>query len=515
MQTIKYLFLFTALIFCSCGEDFLDKQPLDQVVSSNFYQTENDAIEALIAVYDALGYQSTPGVSWSPIITVSDALSDDAFAGGSDANDGQNWDELNTWNIPTTNDIVHSIWLKNYTGIYRANLFLEIIDGIEASDEFKARTIAEAKFLRAYYYFELVRFFENIPLVTRTLNDPADYSQPQASPQEVYNQIATDLVDAYNVLPDNIPANETGRVSKWAAGSLLARAYLFSNDLYGFDMQSASVTVDRALALSYMEELINSGNHALMADYNDIFRLASEFSEESVFEIPHGDNPAWWDWGYVRGGEGNLAAQMQGPRVTGSDNWNRGWSFAPVSFDLVDALENDPRLAATITTEAELDGNLVNGYQHTGYFSKKYSSDAEHWGSDGQFEHNRTCNWRVIRYSEILLMAAELGSPNAQGYLDQVRARVGLPSIPFNEENLFEERRKEFALEGIRYYDLIRRGVNVASDAITETGIRGPNYEGDQIIFDVQFNDASRGFMPIPQREFDLSAGVFTQNDGY
>ena len=515
MKSIKYIIVITALCLTSCSEDFIDKKPLDQVVSSNFYQTENDAIEALISVYDAIGYQSTPGISWAPLVTVSDALSDDAFAGGSDANDGQGLDELNTFNIPTTNTIVHSTWLKNYTGIYRANLFLEIIDGIDASDEFKSRTIAEAKFLRAYFYVDLVRFFENIPLITQTLANPSDYSQPQASPQDVYNQIATDLVDAYNVLPDFIPSNETGRVSKWAAAALLARAYLFSNGIYGTDMQAGSVAVNRTTVLGYLEELIASGNHALLEDYADIFRLDSEFSVESVLEIPHGDNPAWFDWGYVRGGEGNLAAQMQGPRVTGSDNWDRGWSFAPVSEDLVVAFGDDPRLSSSVLMESEIDGSLVTGYQHTGYFSKKYSSDAEHWGSDGQFEHNRTCNFRVIRYSDVLLMAAELGSANGQAYFDQIRDRVGLPSIPLNTENLFEERRKEFALEGIRYFDVIRRGVDIASREFNESGIRGANYQGDQVIFDVQFDPATRGFLPIPQREIDLSAGVFSQNTGY
>ena len=510
---VKLIFAFTILLFCSCSEDFLDKQPLDQVVSSNFYQTESDAMEALVSVYDVLGYQSTPGVSWAPFITVSDILSDDAYAGGSDANDGFDQQQLNTFTTPTTNVIMHSVWLKNYTGIYRANLLLGIIDGIDASDAFKTRVIAEAKFLRAYFYVELVRFFENIPLITEVLSDPADYSQPQAAPQEVYDQIALDLLDAFNVLPEQV---ETGRVDKWAAAALLARAYLFSNDIYGTDMQAGSVTVDRSRVVSMLDDLIASGNYALLDNYDDIFRLANEFSVESVFEISHGDNPAWWDWGYVRGGEGNLAAQMQGPRVTGSDNWNRGWSFAPVSHDLFSAFsDGDSRRASSITMEAELDGNLVKGFQHTGYFSKKYSSDAEHWGSDGQFEHNRKTNFRVIRYSDVLLMAAELGSPNAQSYFDEVRARVGLPSKPVSVDNIIEERRLEFALEGIRYFDVIRKGADFAFGELTETGVRGPNYEGDQIIFDVQFNPTTKGFLPIPQREVDLSAGVFIQNAGY
>src|SRR6056297_2684883 len=176
------------LFFTACNEDFLDLQPLDQEVSSNFYQTEDQAYQALIAIYDALTYQSSPGISWSPAPMVSDVLSDDAFAGGSDSNDGFNWDQLSNFDIPSTNPIVHSMWIKNYIGIYRANLFLEIIEDIDASDEFKTRTIAEAKFMRAWFYFELVSYFENIPLLTQTIKSTSEYKQEQNDPKEVYDQ---------------------------------------------------------------------------------------------------------------------------------------------------------------------------------------------------------------------------------------------------------------------------------------------------------------------------------------
>lgn len=509
-----YIFVFI-LIAVGCSDDFLDRQPLDQVVSSNFYSTETDAMQALVAVYDVLGYQSTPGVSWAPFVTISDILSDDSYAGGADANDGKDEDEMNTFNIPTTNQIVHAIWLKNYTGIYRANLLLEQIDNIDASDEFKTRVIAECKFLRAYFYFEQVRFFENIPLLTVTIKGPSEYSQTQNSPQEIYSQITQDLLDAIDNLPETIPSNENGRISKWAAQGLLARAYLFNKGVYGGDLQAGSTTVDQSVVLGYLEDLIGNSGHDLLPEYDSIFRLGSEFSVESVFEVSHGDSPAWWDWNYVRGGEGNLAAQMQGPRVTGSDNWDRGWSFATVSQKLVDDMAGDPRMPSTILADNDLDGTLIKGYQHTGYFSKKYTSDAEHWGEDGQFEHNRTCNYRVIRFSDILLMAAELGSPNAQSHLDKVRARVRLPSIPASMENIFTERRNELALEGHRYFDILRRGMAYANSELNQQGIRGDNYVGDQILFDITFNENTKGFLPIPQSEIDLSAGVFVQNQGY
>ena len=178
-------------------------------------------------------------------------------------------------------------------------------------------------------------------------------------------------------------------------------------------------------------------------------------------------------------------------------------------------MQGDPRLEKTVLFEEELDGNLTKGYQHTGYYSKKYSSDAEHWGGGGQFELNRTCNFRVIRFSDVLLMAAELGSPNAQQYLDRVRARVGLGSIPATFENIYKERRLELSLEGLRYFDVIRRGMDYASQELTSIGLRGPNYIGEQVIFDVTFNSAPRGFLPIPQREIDISGGVLKQNTGY
>ena len=186
-----------------------------------------------------------------------------------------------------------------------------------------------------------------------------------------------------------------------------------------------------------------------------------------------------------------------------------------MSHKLVTFMKDDPRLAATVLFEEELDGSLSKGYQHTGYFSKKYSSDAEHWGGGGQFELNRTCNFRVIRFSDVLLMAAELGSGNAQAYLDRVRARVGLPSVPATPENIFKERRLELSLEGIRYFDVIRKGMAYASQELTVVGVRGPRYEGDQQIFDHTFNPSTRGFLPIPQTEIDLSGGLFVQNPGY
>lgn len=512
----KILFIaafLSAFILTSC-EDFLDLKPLDQEVSTNFYQTEDDAKQALVAVYDVLTYQSMPGISWAPYLTVSDILSDDCYAGGGDANDGLDENELNLHNVPSTNLLAQSIWAKNYTGIYRANLYLEKIQEMQTTDEFRIRTIAEVKFLRAYFYFEQVRFFENIPLLTATISGPSEYEQTQSTPTQVYNQIALDLDQAIADLPQTLDPSEAGRITKWAAQALLARVYLFYNGVYGQDLDAGGKAITKAVVTEYLDDLIANSGHDLFPDYQTNFKIAGEFGVESVFEISYGDTPPWWDWNYVVGGLGNLAAQMQGPRVGGSTNWDRGWSFAPVNQKLADDLQGDPRYDYTILEQAELDGKLTKGYQHTGLFSQKYSSDAEHWGSDGQFELNRTANYRVIRFSDVLLMAAELGSPNAQNYLDRVRDRVGLASIPATPENIMAERRLELSLEGHRYFDLLRQGLTVAAKELTHAEY-GANYEGDAQLFEVTFNSATKGFLPIPQKEIDLSNGVLKQNTGY
>lgn len=499
----------------SCTEDFIDRLPLDEQMSSNFYKTEEDGYKALVAVYDVLGYEATPGISWAPFLTVSDMLSDDSYAGGQDSNDGMEEDELNMYNISTTNPIVHAIWVKNYVGIYRANLLLEKIEGIDASADFKKRVTAECKFLRAYFYFEQVSFFENIPLLTKTIKSESDYDQPQASVDNVYTQIFTDLLDASTNLPAVIPADEGGRISQWAAKSLLGRVYLFYNGVYGKELSVGSTNINKAYVLTALEDVVDNSGHDLFPDYTTNFKIAGEFGIESVFEIAHGDIPVWWDWNYARGGEGNLAAQMQGPRVSLSKKWDRGWSFATVSQKLVNDMAGDPRQDMTILFEEELDGKLDKGYQHTGYFSQKYSSDAEHWGSGGQFELNRTANFRVIRFSDVLLMAAELGSGRKQDFLNRVRGRVKADTIPATDENIYKERRLELSLEGVRYFDVLRKGLDYAEKEFTVKDLRGPKYLGDQQLFNHTFNKKTKGFLPIPRAEVDLSNGNFKQNEGY
>lgn len=521
LKIIQSVLVLTVLMIVSGCENFLAEEPLDQRVEENFYQTEQDAQEALVAIYDVLQWNTVNGYHVPEML--SDIASDDAYAGGSSRNDAPNIIEVDKHNIRTTNGEVHGLWRKYYTGIYRANKYLQQIENINADSIFINRTVAEAKFLRAYYYFDLVRFFENAPLITSPLDNPDEYSQPQAAPIDIYNQIGKDLMEAIPDLPESVATNQQGRVTKWAGQALLGRVYLFYSGVYGDDLPAGEQTVDRTLALQMVQSVIDNSGHDLLDNYEDLFKPESEFSIESVFEITYSDSRPWWDWGYIQGGEGYIAAQMQGPRVEQptEEDYQRGWSFSPVTQELINAFDPaDPRLDATVLFEDELNAGLSIGYQHTGNFTQKYTTHKAYTPSEGQLELNWGNNYRAIRYADVLLMAAELNVKDsnpeaARPYLDAVRNRVGMPLVEPTLENIYNERRIELALEGQRYWDLLRRGQDVAAQNISVSAETKANYVGDAQDFEVQFKLDNRGFFPIPQSEIDISNGKLIQNDGY
>ncbi|WP_197088555.1 RagB/SusD family nutrient uptake outer membrane protein [Rufibacter radiotolerans] len=516
------LFLSALLLGASAGcEDFLDRSPLDTRTEDNFYRTQADATEALIGVYDVLQWNTVIGFHPTPLVL--DILSDDAYSAGQ-ASSEPNLLQMDRHQILTTNGEVQGLWKKHYIGISRANTLLQRIQGINAPEDFKKRTIAEAKFLRAHFYLDLVRFFENVPLILAP-QAPSEYNQPQATPKAVYDQIALDLTEAMADLPASNLRQSTGRATKWAAKALLAKTYLFYKGVYNQDLQAGSTAVTAQVALQHLNDIITTSGHDLLPNYADNFTRANEFSVEAVWEISYSDENPWYDWGYIQGGEGNMQPQQQGPRIKNpaTENYLAGWSTATPTQELYDAFEaNDPRRDATILAETELAGGKANlniGYQHTGYFSQKYTTSKEYAPAAGQLELNWGNNYRAIRFSDVLLMAAELRlstGGDAQTLLNRVRSRVGLPEKPATLANIFQERRVELALEGHRYWDLLRRGTAVANAAITVNRTTLPaNYEGAVSDFKIQFNSARKGFLPIPQSELDLSAGTLKPNAGY
>ncbi|WP_345950204.1 RagB/SusD family nutrient uptake outer membrane protein [Mucilaginibacter sp. PAMB04274] len=499
------------LTFTQTGcKKFLDLNPLDNRVEQNFYKTEKDAAEALNSVYDALQWHTNAGGGgFSPDPMMADIASDDAYAGGASRSDSPEMIQIDQQKILTSNSLIRVYWANHYTGIYRANLLLQKLPGITMSDASKAKMAAECKFLRAYFYFDLAKWFGNIPLILSPQN-PAEYCTEQAAPSATFNQIAKDLVEAIPVLDKSDLRTSKAHATRWSAQGLLGRVYLFYKGVYNGELQAGSVAVNGSYVLTQLQDLINNSGHDLLGNYADNFTKANEFSKESVWEISYSNDNPWFDWNYIQGGEGNMQPQMEGPRVSGDPVYTTGWSFAPVTQQLYNAYEaNDPRRDATIlNTATDLTGTLTTGYQHTGFFSKKYTTTADYRPTSGQTELNWGNNYRSIRFSDVLLMAAELdvvtGGSQAQNYLTRVRARVGLGSKPATLANIYQERRAELALEGIRYWDLLRQGLAVANAAITIQGQRGPGYIGDQVDFNVTFNQSTRGLFPIPQSERDL-----------
>ena len=491
------LIIFSIIVFTSCSEDFLDVRPVGRVLEANYYQNEEQAFEALVSVYDVLQWTDQSGFTmFRPLL---DVASDDTHAGGSDASDQPAWVAWDEFSPTPDLGPQHGFWTKYYRGIYRANLFLEKIETIpDVTPQFKSRTTAEAKFLRAKFYFDLVRLFGRVPLITTVLSPDGYYTVNQADGSEIFPQIEQDLNDAIADLPETVGGNELGRLTRGAAQGLLGRVILFQDD----DSKMGT-------AANVLQDVINSGLYSLEPNFADIFKSSNEFGVESVFEIVYSDNSIadWWMFGSGRG-EGNVGVQFVGMRDYSGPTYNTGWGFCPVSLDLVTAMNGDPRFDHTIIDADNLSGaSYTPGYQNTGYFVRKYAPLQSNVAGDGAIPLNWANNVREIRYADVLLMAAEAlvrsggDEGTARGYVNEVRARVGLAAINSSGtqllDDIYNERRMELACEGQRFFDLVRTGQ--AASVLASKG----------------FTAGVNEVLPIPQSEIDLSNGALTQNSGY
>ncbi|MTI31778.1 RagB/SusD family nutrient uptake outer membrane protein [Xanthovirga aplysinae] len=469
----------------SCGEDFLQRDALDLRQSDTFYKNETEAMEALVATYSVLQWQYV--TNYGPLELILDIASGDTRKGGGSAGDQPHMEEFEPQNVVQPTNVALEVWWdKYYTGIQRANQYLERIDGVEADETFKTRTIGEVKFLRAYYYFDLVRLFGNIPLITKTLGlDEMD--QTQADPKDVYNQIATDLVESIPALPQAVSDSEMGRVTSYAAKALLAKAYMHANGVYGVNLTTANgEVIDNGRALQELRDIISSGAYALLDDYSNLFRMDYQNSSESLFSIQFSDLAEWGDWGYGVGTQGNFLVTMQGIRGHNSDERVEGWGFNLPTEELFNTFEpGDLRQQASIVVAADLEESYDESYQQTGYYTNKYTGRPENRLDDsrgGDFNLNFRLNTQTIRYSDVLLMESELSGDATN--LNKVRERAGLPAVGYSQAAIEHERRVELALEGQRYFDLIRWG-------------KGPR---------------SKDLFPIPQNEINLGGGTLVQN---
>lgn len=497
----KYIYAVIALAALggSCSEDFVSIDPKGSFLSTSYYKDEQQATAALVGVYDPLR-KNTGG--FENLVAMLNAGSDDFYAGGGGASDGQGIQNFSTHSL-TSLIIPGSFWNDHYQGIYRANVLLSKMSGVNMSDALKVRFTGESKALRALYYFNLVRMFKNIPLILEPLTTSTMLNVEQSAPEAVYAQIEKDLLEAIPALPTTVDAaTGSGRLTRGAAQALLGKVYLYD----GKNAEAAAILAQ----VNGTPGQPNQYGNKLLANFSDLWVVANKFNSESLLEVSHtsAGNSDWGFWGSGRD-EGNSLNVMAGPRgysrpanSTAAD-LPSGWSFSIPTQKLYDAMKNDPRFGATIfdlkALKAAGSADYIPGYQDTGYFLNKFlprKSDVRTGG--GAAELNYKQNSYVIRLADTYLLEAEaLGATGtrAQALLDAVRARVGLASVPVTLAAIKNERRMELAGEGHRFFDLVRWG-----DAAAALADRGFNAGTDEIF-------------PIPYVE--LTGTKLKQNPNY
>lgn len=434
--------------------------------------------------------------------------SDDADKGSTPSDGGASAQQMDNFPVLPNNGFLNELWIGNYGLINKCNNTLFQISSnpnIIASDEIKIQTSAEARFLRAYGYFNLVRFFGNVPLIDTLFQNPAAQNNVQQTPEaQMYNFIENELNFAASNLPLTWDSRFVGRATRGAALGLLAKVYITQGKWA--QAQNASSAV------------ISSGQYDLSTPYNLIFSEDGENSKESVFEVQATATAS------IPGAQGVQYSNVQG--VRGAGEWDYGWGFNVPSQRLVDAYEaGDPRRARTIlfASTATTPGITINGATTPiGLPNPRYNHKVHPSTSWVNQIGRRTAFWmniRLLRYADVVLMFAESsneigGVANitaARNALNSVRARARagnasiLPDITTTDQALLrlairQERRIELAMEHDRFFDIVRWGIS--GQVMIDAG--KPN-----------FNAARDRILPIPQVQIDLSGGVLKQNPGY
>jgi hypothetical protein len=530
MKNIRILSVLMLLVAVSCTEDFVTLTPNNQKVVDNFYKTPQDALEGLVAAYAVL-----PWDGWGNIWLLSEIASDNTFGGTGKSDDGktQFWDRFQKSTDPNQNS---DPWKKYTYGIFRANVLLENLDKVSwGSDEtLKTQYEAEARFLRAYYHFDWVRMFGHVPVLDKTLT-PSEAFKEQSEPAEVYALIASDLKFAIENLPattfSEISTDYYGRATKWAAEALMARVFLFYTGYY--NQADLAGVVTKAEARDYIDDVINNSGHDLVQGtdgFKKLFRAPAfvdndyvgENNIETVFAIKH-TYKGLANWNYDEG-FGNRWQKFIGIRTQDIYPYAGGWGFCTVNPDLFNAYESGDkrREASIIDLATEVPSfSTIDQRQYTGYAIKKFTPTLDANGKPtvinlgGNDQLDGFDDEPVIRFSDVLLMGAELhvdggDASKAQEYLDRVRDRAfedATHHIPVTKSVIMQERRLELAFEGIRYFDLLRQGLDVAKAAI--------DHDDADNDLDVTFRTETGGFFEIPNSQITLSNGTLAQNPGF
>lgn len=480
---ILYTFITCALLSGACSKDFTDIAPISDIATTNFYKTSDDFKNAVSGAYASLQL----GGVYGNIYVLGDVPSDDTYPAVSGSVTDQ--DQFDKFYIITTNPFVTSAWNDSYKGISRCNAILDRIDAADFKEELKQQYKAEAKFVRALIYFNLVRFFGDVPLVLTEITNPDQgYAYGRNAKAEVYAQIEKDLTDAAGVLKlkSEYAAADMGRASKGAAQALLGKVLLTEHKY--------------AEAAAELKKVIDSPVYGLIA-YADVFKVNNKNHKESVFDVQYKSGSI---------GEGNPLPNSFAPENSGNAviQFGGGGNNRP-TVDIEKEFEvGDIRKDISMTTF------YINtaGVRVEYYFVKKY------WDTPAVANDNNN-NFPVIRYSDVLLMYAEclnevgyVADGDAFKYLNDVHTRAGLlplTSATIPDQATFRtamehERRVEFAFEGQRWFDLVRTGraITLLNAKAAAIGIKKTLTE-DNLVF------------PIPQSQVDINKEKIIQNHGY
>lgn len=527
----------------ACADSFLDVSSKTESNTENFYKTEGDGWRALLGCYDGWRQiSSNPGIGF---YVASSAMSDECY-GATGYGDGFSYqliDGFDQAKSPSDQNVYQGDWSRYYAGVYRCNEFIAHEEQINWESESNRKLyMAETHAIRGFLYFDMVRLWGNIPLFLEPVNE----NREQADPDEVYAAIIGDLKIAVSDIPEgaNRSKADNGRITRYAAESMLARLYLFYTGYYGHE--PAGLT--KADVLGYLDDVVSKGGYSLVPEFKSLWPAASL--------VPDGDKMEWDHTLSTYAGSANdevILAQkftpsqdysgnndsnrwqvMVGMRQINSCPYGKGWGALTVTPSYVGKFGTDPRLTPSVidlvsdgvSSAPDFNKGVNDWRDYTGYCIKKYSPIAFPNGQnaarpDGtaDFQTQNTQDWVIMRYADVLLMVAELGgvpSKSAQDALDEVRGRVGLPSVPATFDNVMNERALELAFEGIRYWDLLRQGVDKLADAIAATA--GPVKNGGadaSITYDRNKIIATKGLCQIPNNQITLSDGVLKQNAGW
>ena len=498
VKIVSLVFIITMLTSCKKWVDYNPHEDF-KITELDYLKSESDYRTMAVSVYTPL--------QWiNQVVPIGDIASDNAVSGGENASDVLALQQIDDYTHSPVNSTLADIWQSAYEGINRANYMHQYKDKNLAGETIdfagKEALYGEVYFMRAYYYFTLVKMFGDVPLFTeKRLGLSDSKSLPRVAKSSIYNQIELDLTKAVASLP--AVQVQKGRITKYAAQALLGKVYLYQNK---FD-----------LAASTLEPIITSNAFSLVSDFGSMFLASGENGPESVFEIQYSNTSPYYNWGGATRGQGNYAVQQCGIRgLNGSANmpYSAGWSTNLPTQNLATAYTaGDKRKAVTVLDiEAYKTANpsfnityQVAPYKNTGLYNQKYLPRKGE--TSGQLELNYTNNFRIIRYADVLLMAAEANNrataandTKAQDYLNRVRQRAfgdNLHNITSTgtalKTAIWDERRLELAMEGDRFFDLVRTG-------LATTKITG-------------FVAGKHEVFPIPQQEVDISG--LTQNTGY